>query len=287
VVDRESKYLDVFMANNPSCSADTQVHCADLEEIDVKTMLSQVDICQFSLDCAAHSKSGKSKNKFKHAEQHKSASGVYGLLKSLETINAGVYVSENVSDAINSTTYMIIKSTLDYLGYTVIETILDSEQSGCIENRERYWFCAISKGLVFNADIAIPNYSRRYNTLGQLMEHLPEDDAMWSQNTYLKQKALRDEMAGKGFKRQLVNESTTRVGVINRHYAKRQSTPPMICRSDGMERLFTVNEHARIKNCPESLVTGVGLTLGHELLGQGIDMNQGQGISEFIILSLS
>jgi DNA (cytosine-5)-methyltransferase 1 len=287
VVDREIKYLNVFMKNNAACTNTTQVHCADLEELDPATMLSQVDICQFSLDCAGHSPSGKSKNKFKFAEQHSGSTGVYGLLKSLETINAGIYISENVTGAMDSTSYMLIKSTLDYLGYNVFETILDSEQSGCIENRERYWFCAISKGLAFDENMAIPTYSPRYENLGQLMEHVEDDSPMWAENIYLREKAIRDEKAGKGFKRQLVNEQTTKVGVINRHYAKRQSTPPMVVRADGMERLFTVNEHAKIKDCPTSLVANLGLTLGHEGLGQGIDMMQGQGICEFLILALT
>lgn len=287
VVDREAKYLDVFMRNNPACSPNTRVHCADLEALEPSSMLSQVDICQFSLECAGHSPSGKSKNKFTHAEQHKGATGVYGLLKSLETINAGVYVSENVSGAIDSTSYLIIKQTLDYLGYNIFETILNSEQSGCIENRERYWFCAISKGLTFDSNMDIPTYPRRFENLGQLMDDIPDDSDMWSQNQYLKAKAIRDHAMGKGFKRQLVDASTTGIGVINRHYAKRQSTPPMIVRPDGMERLFTVAEHARIKDCPESLVKDVGLVLGHQLLGQGIDMKQGQGICEFLILALT
>ncbi|WP_281956484.1 DNA cytosine methyltransferase [Alteromonas australica] len=286
VVDRDLSYLNVFMRQNPACSTNTQVHCAKLEELEPAD-LTPVNVCQFSLDCAAHSKSGKSKNGFSVAEQHEGTTGAYGLLKSLERINAGVYISENVEEAMNSTTYMLIKSTLQHLGYIIYETVLDSTQSGCIENRPRYWMLAISKGLAFNLDVTIPHYPRTFETLGELMEDIDDDSEMWSENTYLKEKAIRDAKAGKGFKRQLVDESTTQIGVINRHYAKRQSTPPMIVRADGMERLFTVSEHAKIKGCTLSLIEGLGFTLGHEGLGQGIDMKQGQGISEFLIMAMT
>ena len=36
------------------------------------------------------------------------------------------------------------------------------------------------------------------------MEPIAHDDGMWSDNTYLKEKAIRDAANGKGFKRQLV-----------------------------------------------------------------------------------
>lgn len=282
IVDRESKYLDVAIRNNPAITLNTKIIISPLEMVELDEY-SSVNICQFSLSCTGHSKSGKTKNKITLAEQHPTdAVGAYGVLKALDRINAAVYVSENVPEAQDSATYILIKATLQALGYNVFETVLDSEQSGSIENRNRYWFVAISKGLAFDAQATVPRFEKAYQQLGDLMETVCDGDPMWSENIYLKEKAIRDAEKGNGFTRQLVNESTTSIGVINRFYAKRQSTPPMIVREDKMERLLTTTEHAKAKQCNPSLVDDTPMTLAHEGLGQGIDMKQGEGIGRFI-----
>lgn len=286
VVDRESAYLDVAIRNNPAITPRTRIINSPLELVEVNTY-TPVNICQFSLPCTGHSKSGKTKNAIKLAEQHPTdATGVFGLMKALETINAGVYLSENVTEAQDSATYTLIKSTLQALSYNIYETTLDSEQSGSLEERKRYWFIAVSSGLALDTNVAIPSYPRAHANLGEIMEQVDDDDAMWAENLYLKEKALRDAADGKGFARQLVNASTTKLGVINRHYAKKQSTPPMIAREDGMERLLTPIEHAKAKQCDASLVADTTATTSHQGLGQGIDMKQGQGMAEFIALAI-
>ncbi len=288
IVDREARYLDVALRNNPAVTSDTQVFNMPLESLDV-SKLSQVDIAQFSLPCTLHCKSGKSKNKLALAEQHSTdATAMYGLMKSFETVNAAIYVSENVTEAQDSATYILIKSTLQVLGYDIYETILNNEQSGSFENRNRYWFVAVSSGLDINKDILVPTYPRQYERFAELMDAVADNDEAWSDNTYLKEKAIRDAAAGKGFaKRQLINEDTTQVGVINRHYTKRQSTPPMVIRAiDDKERLVTVNEHARVKSCDPMLVANTPMTTAHEGLGQGVDMNQAIGLAEFIAMAI-
>ncbi|MBN24527.1 MAG: C-5 cytosine-specific DNA methylase [Alteromonadaceae bacterium] len=282
VADRARKYLDVAIRNNPAVTKDTKIINSALEMVELDEY-SSVNICQFSLSCRGHSKSGKAKNKITLAEQHsKDAAGAYGLMKALDRINAAVYVSENVPEAQDSATYTLIKATLQALGYNVYEANLDSEQSGSIEERPRYWFVAISKGLAFNAESTIPSFPRPYAKLSEIMEPIAHDDGMWSDNTYLKEKAIRDAASGKGFKRQLVTGETESIGVINRLYAKRQSTPPMIVREDEMERLLTPKEHALAKQCDPMLVADTTFTTSHEGLGQGIDMKQGEGIAQFI-----
>lgn len=52
--------------------------------------------------------------------------------------------------------------------------------------------------------------------------------------------------------------------------------------TDGKERLFTLAEQARVKQCDPSLVEGASFTTGTEALGQGIDMGQGWGVAEMI-----
>lgn len=287
VVERDARYIQAALDNNPSINKMTQLFHGGIERIK-HSLLSAVNICQFSAPCLAHSRAGKSKKKISISEQDvESVAATYGLLKSFEYINAAIYVSENVVEARDSATYLMIKAVLKTLKYNVHEVELDNQQSGSFENRKRYWLVAVSEGLGDLDMSLMPTYVRKYNTLGDLMEPISDNDPMWSDNDYLKAKSISDKAAGKGFaKRQLVDESATQVGTINRLYHKKQSTPPMIIRAqDEKERLLTIVEHARAKSCDESLVDNLSQTIGHQCLGQGIDMNQGRGIGELICLN--
>lgn len=287
VVDRESKYLDSAVRNNRAITTGTRILKAPLESIEPR-MISSTSICSLSLPCTGHSLSGKSKLKIKEAESHTDATSVYGLMRLLAPINAAVYISENVKQAQDSATYILIKQTLALLGYRITEGLLDSEQSGSLENRERYWFVAVSSGLPVADWEAIPTYARKYLNIGEALDVIDDADPMWSDNEYLKAKSVRDAEAGKGFaKRQLVLPSVENVGTINRLYHKRQSTPPMLVREiDDKERLFTASEQARFKSCDPALVANESFTTATEILGQGIDMGQGRGIAEMIALSV-
>lgn len=288
VVDREGAYLDVGLRNNSAFMSSTTVINAPMEAVE-PDMISPVSICQLSLPCTGQSSSGKAKNKIKYAEDHATdATAVYGMMKLLSRINAAIYVSENVVEAQNSATYSLIRSTLRLLGYNIAEGVLDSEQSGSIENRRRYWFVAVSAGLPEADWSQIPHYPRRYATLGEALDPIDHDDPMWSDNQYLKDKAEKDAAEGKGFKRQLKVPSDTSCGVINKSYAKRQSTPPYLVRPeiDDKERLFTAAEQARFKGCDPSVVQGVSFTTATEVLGQGIDMPQGRGIAEMLAMTV-
>lgn len=103
-------------------------------------------------------------------------------------------------------------------------------------------------------------------------------DSAWSDNQYLKNKAVRDDNAGKGFKRNLVSEVSTSVNCIGRHYMKRRSTEPMITRGDGKECLLSAVEHSRVKRIPETLIKNKAATIAHEGLGQSILFNHARGI---------
>lgn len=169
------------------------------------------------------------------------------------------------------------------LGYNIHEIELDEKQAGSIEKRRRYWFVAVSSGIdSLNIDKII-NYERSAATVGEILEDIPADDKMWSENQYLKDKAITDKAAGKGFaNRCLINGDSETVNTIGRHYNKRRSTEPMLTRADGKERLLTPVEHARVKGVPASLVANLPATTAHEGLGQGITWNQGRGIGDLI-----
>ena len=169
-----------------------------------------------------------------------------------------------------------MKAELDRLGYAIFERTLDSRDTGTIENRKRYWFLGISKGLAKGFSYEIDHLVTEHGNIRiqDILEgKIPESS--WSDHQYLKDKALRDYRSGKGFSsRQLLTGSERHCGTIGRYYNKRRSTEPFLTREDGKERLFTPAEHARVKNIPEALVKGVSATTAHEVLGQSIDFLQ-------------
>lgn len=278
-MDRDQRYLQVAIDNNEAIQ-DATIFEASLEEIEME-LVDDVNIMQVSLPCTGHSISGKSKNKIKCAEQHaKDALAVVGFFKILEASNPSIIISENVTQAQNSASYDLIRKHLDVLGYSTFEMTLDHDQAGTIEARKRYWLVAVSNGLkdVFEWS-EIPNVYRNYKTLGDAMDQVDQNDPMWSKNEYLTKKAIRDEVNGKGFKRQFVNEDSRQIGVIGKDYNKRRSTEPFILRDDMQERLLTKDEHARVKGIPERLVANTSNTVAHQVLGQSILYGHAYGIA--------
>jgi DNA (cytosine-5)-methyltransferase 1 len=275
VVDCEIKYLQVAYANNFAITDETVCYESTLEELETAT-LSEVDILSFSLPCAGLSVAGKSKHG-KAPEEHESATSVFGIRNIIKASNPALIYSENVTKAKGSPMYILLLQELKRMGYTIVESILNSENTGSFENRPRYWFMAYSAGLPADCFTSVFDFKleRKYQNLGQLTDQaIP--DGMWSENQYLKDKQVRDAAAGKGFAaRQLLDESATSIGVIGRHYNKRRSTEPFIVNAEGKERLLTLTEHAKAKECPVELVQGCNPTIGHEILGQGIDYLQG------------
>lgn len=270
VVDVEQTYLEAACRNNPALTEDTQLFVGSIEEVEPE-LLNKVDVLTVSLPCTGHSLSGRAKLGLKFGEAHpEAATSVFGMMQVVKQTNPAIILSENVPQAQKSATYHLIISELERLGYKVHETILNGDDAGTIENRERYFFVAVSAGLDehFNFDL-IPQ-PRIYNTMEDVMEDIADEDSMWKPYDYLNEKAIRDKAAGKGFARQFINKASKSIGCIGRHYNKARSTEPFWKREDGMERLVTVSEHCKVKLIPEMLVDGLSNTIAHQGLGQSV-----------------
>lgn len=281
IIDRAGEYLDLAARNNPAITSETRLYEASLEELDVKA-LSSADVLQVSLPCTGHGRSGRAKRQLTVAEEHPTdALAVYGLLRILEAVNPSIVVSENVELARDSASYMLVRAYLQEQGYVISEAILDARQAGTIEDRRRWWFCAISRGLAEGYSMAdLPPQPRLYATLGDALEAISDDDSRWRSYGYLAEKAARDAAAGKGFKRQLVVPESDQIPTLRRLYWKGGTTDPFLDREDGKQRLLTPVEHARVKGIPEQLVDGACATLAHEALGQSILYGHAVGIGQ-------
>lgn len=290
ILDREQRYLDAALKNNPAVTQSTAAILGKMEEIDPR-LISPVDIFQFSMSCRVHSQASRAKQKRAVAEDHEDAAGVYGLFKSLEHINAAVIISENVKEAKDSATYLILKAVLKELGYRVHEFILNNQQSGSFENRTRYWLVAIDENLPDLVPEALPHYGRKFNTFGDIGIALNLDSSQleWKTHSAARaEKIARDTEKGNGFSSQsMLTESSTSAPSLRREYLKNGSTDINVAGDNGTYRMVTEREHCLFKSAPLGLIEGLPKTLAHEVLGQGVDMGQSIGIAELVCLSVT
>ena len=283
VVDRDRRYIQASMQNARCVDDETQLFEASLEELEPE-LLSPVSVLQASLPCTGHSRAGKSKNKIDLAEAHKTdATAVIGFLRVVEAVRPGVIISENVCAARSSASYLMIKSYLSQMSYVIHEIDMGPELTKSMEVRRRYWFIAVSAGLS-QVDLSnLPYFEPEYRRIEELLDDIPEDHKMWSDNQYLKDKQKRDAAAGKGFaNRCLLTPDDTSIATAPRTYAKRQSTSPFLVRDDGKERLFTPAELCRAHSAPEHLIEGLSDACAYEGLGQSIDFKQGLAVAMIV-----
>ncbi len=275
-VEIESTYLNASLANNPELWDDTSIPIeSPVQHVDLGRNPPQMDVLCGGVPCTGASRSGRSKNKLEHAEDHQAAGAMFfSFLEFIKVLNPAVVIGENVPEYRSSASMSVIRSVLNDLGYELQERVLNGNEFGVLEDRNRLCFVAISKGLegVFDLDAVTPHRAKEacLDDILESFERIAED--RWKSFDYLADKAKRDEAAGKGFKRQLLTGAEASCGTVGRGYAKARSTEPFLVHphDSSLSRLFTPREHARIKGVPETLIRGLSDTRAHEVLGQSV-----------------
>lgn len=272
VVEQERKYLDAMVSNQPELFRDDSILIeSGIEFVELKKP-PKVDCLVASLPCTGASKAGKTKNKIKAAEFHDAAGACFFYaLQFIGQCQPALIIFENVPDYLNSTSMAVIKSVLETWGYELEVDILNGNEFGCLENRDRMCVVATTKGMSeFNMDLVKP-LKAKPKSVSEILEDIPLDADCWKTYQYLADKEVRDKADGKGFKRTLLDGTESSVPTIRRLYHKGGSTDAFVVHPDGVHsRLFTPLEHARVKDIPEKLIEGVSNTTAHELLGQSI-----------------
>ena len=163
----------------------------------------------------------------------------------------------------------MIREALSDWQYAVHEIIVDREL-GAFEARQRMVMVAVSAGINFQFDLRPTR--QRESTLGEILEDIPVDSDRWKSLDYLHEKEARDIAVGKGFKMQLVNQASTAVKTVGRHYAKFRSTEALVVseHDPSLKRLLTVGEHCKVKGINPALVDGLSSTRAHQCLGQSV-----------------
>lgn len=270
-VEADARYLDASVSNNPAWANGGRAIEGRVEEIQPADF-TQVDLLVAGIPCTGASLAGRAKNRLKAAEHHETAGSLFvATLQAIKAAQPSVVLLENVPAYAKTISMHVIRDVLDTWGYELHETVLSGPDFGSLEDRSRLAAVAVTKGLDFDLDWIRPS-GRRPQRLADVLEPVPEDDPSWREYGYLVRKEKADIAAGKGFRMQVLTPDAERVGTIGAGYSRVRGTEPKLAHPtrDGLMRQFTLAEHARIKGIPESLVDGLPVTLGHEILGQSV-----------------
>ena len=142
---------------------------------------------------------------------------------------------------------------------------------------------AATEGLELNFE-TLKRPAKVERKLSEIMDPIGPDDKSWSAMSYLVRKEERDKAKGSNFMMQIVSGESTHCPTITKGYAKIRSTDPKFRAPHDacLFRQFTLGEHARVKGIPESLVEGLGVTIGHELLGQSVCYQPFEAVGELL-----
>ncbi|WP_138437975.1 DNA cytosine methyltransferase [Marinobacter shengliensis] len=229
-VEWEPRYISSSYANNPQFFHDDSIIINGPIQDSILPEDLMLHILTGGVPCVGASKSGISKNGLTHPEEHSQAGSMfYYFLRYIEAMNPALVVLENVVEYASSASMAIIRSVLDQWGYTLRETVLNGNELGAFENRDRLAMIATSKGLdSMNLFPSVRSIAKKPETLADVVEDVAENDPVWRDYDYLRTKAVRDKAAGKGFAMQELDLTATKVGTIGRGYAKVRSTEPRV-----------------------------------------------------------
>jgi DNA (cytosine-5)-methyltransferase 1 len=267
--------MDHAAAANPSWDAETVAlgmplqHLAFADDYTLQKIPKPV-LLEAGLPCTAASLSGRAKKGLaKPEDDPKAGHLVAAFIALIARVNPSAIVLENVEAWFTSASASILRTQLLELGYRIEEKVLEGRDYA-IEARVRKVLVAVTEGVEIDlASMIAPPRSKQ--TVGEILEAIPDDDPQWSTMDYLKAKEERDKADGKGFAMQRITPDAEHVGCIGRGYMKRRSTEPMLAHPTSPDhlRLFTPIEHARLKGIPTALIDGIeSRTFAHEVLGQ-------------------
>lgn len=266
---------------NPAIDANTILIAAPLQEaaFDERLMrqLPRVDLLICALPCSGASLAGRAKRHLEHPEDHPQVGHlVAAAIVMIARTSPSIFLIENVITYSSTGSASILRTQLRDLGYVIHEVEFNANDFGDLEARRRWCMLAVSRGLQITLErlvdeISLPVVPR---TLGDILEphDAPGVSERWSTMEGLKAKEERDAAAGKGFKMQIYDESSTAIGTMTAGLSKVRSTDPKIRHPHHPEllRVPTAMEHARLKGVDPALIAGLSHTIAHEMLGQSV-----------------
>ncbi|SFF34092.1 DNA cytosine methyltransferase [Paracidovorax wautersii] len=247
--------------------------------------LPYCDILEGGIPCSAASTAGRARKGLGMMEDDADVGHlVVPTLSLIGRLQPALVVIENVVPYRASASANLLRYTLRDMGYDTHEAVIKGKGFGCLEDRVRWCFVAVTRGLSFDFhDIEpAPSEVRR---LGEFMDNdIGPDDPAWRTFSYLETKRARDEEKGNRFLPQVVTPDSTSVPVMRKGMWRGGSSDPRIAHptDPSLSRLITVGEHGRIKGVPEHIYEGLSAVMGHEMLGQAVAYEPFRAVGERI-----
>lgn len=274
-VEIEGRYLDASLRNNPELwDSESIAINSPVQDVNLTGNTLESDLAIMGIPCTGASKAGRARGRLEYAESHDAAGALfYSALRFIEAVNPVLIVMENVTSYAQTSSMVVIRAVLASWGYDVQERVLGGAEFGALENRKRMCLVAVCKGLqeVFDID-TVESHEVKQDCLSEILEPIAEDSPLWKRYEYLSDKETRDLSKGSNFRRQLLTPDAKECGCIGRGYSKARSTEPFLKHPtiNGLLRLLTPVEHARVKRIPESVIAGEPVSVAHQILGQSI-----------------
>lgn len=238
----------------------------------VMRQIGRCDVLAAGLPCSGASVAGRSKRRLIHAESHPEVGHlVVSFLAIVARVNPLVIVFENVVPYGSSASMDIIRTQLADMHYDLREEVLSGEDFGAFEHRKRMVMVAVTRGMEFSfSDLKTEGANN--GTLADILEPITADDPRWGMMQGLKDKEQRDAAAGKSFAMQIFTASSPKICTLTKGLSKNRSTDAKIQHPTNPDllRIPTPTEHARAKQIPEAMITGLSATIANELLGQSV-----------------
>ena len=258
-----------------------------LQDLDLD-LVPEADMVIAGLPCTGASLAGRGARHGADPEAHPEAGVLFmSFLDVIRRAQPGVVVLENVASYANTAGMLAIRAALELWGYNLSERILDGSQMGDLEARRRLCMVAVTNGFAFDAAAIVPARAKPA-TLGVLLEDIGPDSARWEKREALDRKAERDAAKGNNFKLQHVDATSTSVPTMTAGYARWRTCDPRILHPtrEGVRRLLTPREHARVKGVPECLIAGMPEPQAHEALGNSVTYYAFVAVGRAIAMSL-
>lgn len=161
-VECESAYLNASITNNPHLFNDSSVVIESKVQHINSSASDRYDIAVMGIPCTGASIAGASKNKISAAEQHVEA-GTMFLYALNFAVKAPIVLIENVVEYQKTLSFLVIRKVLEEQGYKVQTKVVNGNDFGAFENRNRLCAVAMLDELadLFDIDDIVPDSNNR------------------------------------------------------------------------------------------------------------------------------
>lgn len=164
-------------------------------------------------------------------------------------------------------TFKIVKQSLEGLGYTVFDKVLNTKDFGVPQNRERIYIL----GILGDTEFSFPNIPYSQTKLGDILEHEVDEaftisDKLWDGH---KRRKAAHRQKGNGFGYSLFDANSTYTSTISARYYK-DGSKILIKQKNKSPRKLTPRKPARLQGFPDSFIIPVSKTQAHKQFSNSV-----------------